>query len=518
MKDRRTRARDWRIQAAEQEFERPVAAHVNNGEESDYPFAGNYSKGLPHDEFGDVNPAAYRLLLRAVTTGATADFEAIPLGGTRPLTNPQSGLGLDTEGPDPAALAIPPAPRIDSPQNSSEAAELYWMALARDVPFTDFASSALIAEAAEDLSGFSDFRGPKAGGRVTPGTLFRGTTRGDLRGPYVSQFLLRDIPYGTLLVRQQIDTVAPTDWLTSFDDWLAVQNGAATPAERRDLQHRTFLHTPRDLAHYVHFDALYEAYLNACLILLGLDAPVDAGNPYTFSRNQVGFGTYGPPHVLSLVTEVASRALKAIWYQKWFVHRRLRPEEFGGRVHLRLTGARDFPIDPEILDSVVVKRTFDTFGSYLLPQAFPEGSPTHPAYGSGHAHRRRRLRHRAQGVVRRVVRPARPGAGQPGRLRAGAVHRRGRRHPHRRRRAQQAGRQHRQRPQHRRRALAHRLLRGGPARRAGRPGRAARAGGVHPRAGVVHHQPLRRHHHHDLMVPAPTPPGGAGAPPPRRLR
>ncbi len=33
----------------------------------------------------------------------------------------------------------------------------------------------------------------------------------------------------------------------------------------------------------------------------------------------------------------------------------------------------------------MVKRTFERFGSYLLPQAFPEGSPTHPAYGSGHA-------------------------------------------------------------------------------------------------------------------------------------
>jgi membrane-associated phospholipid phosphatase len=385
MKDRRTRARDWRIQAAEQEFERPVPAHVNNGEETDYPFVGNYSKGLPHNEFGEVDPVAYRLLLRAVTTGLAADFEAIPLGGTRPLTNPQSGLGFDTEGPDPQALALPPAPRIDGPQNSSEAAELYWMALARDVPFTDFGTSSLIAEAAEDLSGFSDFRGPKQGGRVTPGTLFRGTTRGDLRGPYVSQFMLRDIPYGTLLIRQQIDTVDHTDWLTSFDDWMAVQNGTANPVENRDLVHRTFLHTPRDLAHYVHFDALYEAYLNAGLILLGLNAPVDQGNPYNFSRNQVGFGTFGAPHLLSLVTEVATRALKAVWYQKWFVHRRLRPEEFGGLVHLQLTGARDFPIDREILDSVVLKRTFERFGSYLLPQAFPEGSPTHPAYGSGHA-------------------------------------------------------------------------------------------------------------------------------------
>ena len=35
--------------------------------------------------------------------------------------------------------------------------------------------------------------------------------------------------------------------------------------------------TPRDLATYVHYDALYEAYLNACLILLGMKAPLDPG-------------------------------------------------------------------------------------------------------------------------------------------------------------------------------------------------------------------------------------------------
>ncbi|WP_432043355.1 hypothetical protein [Streptomyces cadmiisoli] len=95
-------------------------------------------------------------------------------------------------------------------------------------------------------------------------------------------------------------------------------------------------------------------------------------------RNQIGFGTYGGPHILPLVTEVATRALKAVWFQKWNVHRRLRPEEFGGRVHQQLRGQREYPIDGEVLESVAVKRVFENCGSYLLPQAFPEASPTHP--------------------------------------------------------------------------------------------------------------------------------------------
>ena len=49
------------------------------------------------------------------------------------------------------------------------------------------------------------------------------------------------------------------------------------------------------------------------------------------SSNQSGFITFGGPHVLDLLARVANHALKAAWYHKWVVHRRLRPEEFGGR-------------------------------------------------------------------------------------------------------------------------------------------------------------------------------------------
>ncbi|WP_240676944.1 vanadium-dependent haloperoxidase [Actinacidiphila soli] len=386
MSDRRFTARGLRVAAAEAEFARHVPQHASNGEESDHPFFANFSKALPHDKFGEVDPAAYGLLRRAAATARPEDFERIPLGGTRKLVNPQAGLAFDLEGPDPQALAIRPAPRIDSAENSAEMVELYWMALCRDVLFTRFDASELTAEAAAELSGLSDFRGPRQGGEVTPQTVFRGITRGDAAGPYVSQFLLKDIPYGTLLIPQRLDTlVRPTDHLTTFDDWLEVQNGFEPAADERDFAVRRYIQTPRDLAHYVHFDALYEAYLNAALILLGSGAPVDAGNPYNFSGNQLGFGTYGGPHLLSLVTEVATRALKAVWFQKWCVHRRLRPEEFGGRIHLQIRGQREYPIDREVLDSNAVKKVFSANGAYLLPQAFPEGSPAHPAYGAGHA-------------------------------------------------------------------------------------------------------------------------------------
>jgi hypothetical protein len=57
------------------------------------------------------------------------------------------------------------------------------MALARDVWFTDYASSALSAQAAADLAAFSNFHGPKQAGQVTPATIFRGNPQAIWPGP-----------------------------------------------------------------------------------------------------------------------------------------------------------------------------------------------------------------------------------------------------------------------------------------------------------------------------------------------
>jgi hypothetical protein len=95
------------------------------------------------------------------------------------------------------------------------------------------------------------------------------------------------------------------------------------------------------------------------------------------------------------VTEVATRALKAQWFQKWFVHRRLRPEAFGGRIHAHLTQLRDYSmIDSEVLDSTALKLTNERTGTFLLPQAFSSCSVR-----STSAHREQRF----------VMAPRRPG-------------------------------------------------------------------------------------------------------------
>jgi hypothetical protein len=47
---------------------------------------------------------------------------------------------------------------------------------------------------------------------------------------------------------------------------------------------------------------------------------------------------------------------------------------------------RNYPIHPDVLIAAVLGKVLThNNGTYLLPMAFPEGSPLHPAYGAGHA-------------------------------------------------------------------------------------------------------------------------------------
>jgi len=364
--------------------------HPNNQDENLYPNKlGSYSKGLPHNDDGTVVLSAYEALVKAVNSGAPSDFDAIPLGGDRLLTNPQAGLAFDMQGPDAQALVQPPAPAFASREQAAEISENYWMALLRDVPFSQYAVNPNANAAAADLTLYgNDFKGPKSGGAVTTATLFRGRTAGDLQGPFLSQFFYQDCHFGANKIEQKITTAAPgINYMTDFATWLAVQRGANQPPDILDPTPR-YMRNGRDIGQWVHIDVLFQAYFQAFLILAGAGAPFDDGNPYNGNPSQMGFGTFGGPHIATLLCEVSTRALKAVWYQKWFVHRRLRPEVQAARVHRTLFAGAGYPVHAEILNSFNDNNRLKGYtppGNALLPMAFPEGSPTHPAYGAGHA-------------------------------------------------------------------------------------------------------------------------------------
>jgi len=373
-----------RMQAAQAELSIRIPNEVTNGDEQRFPnHIGNYSKGLAHNNIGEVLPSSYASFLRAVNTGSPAAFNQIQMGGSVPLVDPQCGLAFDLEGTDSHQLVIGTPPSVASQQMADTAVENYWMALCRDVNFTQYGQEPLTQAAIAELNSLAAFRGPKP---VTPQNLFRGFTAGDVIGPYVSQFLLAPFSYGAVPVTQLLTTYTPgVDYMTDQASWLAVQNGQGPFGASQADPNPQHMRNGRGLGAYVHVDILFEAYFNACLVLVDQGAPLDPNNPYVGSPNQTGFGTFGSPHLKTLVAEVSQRALKAVWYQKWFVHRHLRPEEFGGLVHMTKTKQANYPLHSDVLNSEAVSRVFAAHNSYFLPHAFPEGCPQHPSYGQGHS-------------------------------------------------------------------------------------------------------------------------------------
>ena len=388
---------------------------------------------------------------------------------------PTAGVVFELQGPDAQAVTMPPAPPLldadekANPELVLEMAEVYELAILRDKPFNAFEKGAGDPEINDSIDRLNNLpyiknqtgrpRKVDYNGELDLQTVFRGSSPGVEIGPYLSQFMLigntdrngggtvadGKISYGVLQIDQKVPIAKPgKDFMTDIKSYVKVQRGlqpdpcidkekqsyvlqdGTTDANPPERPGRRFISTPRDLATYVHFDALYEAYLNACIILLEMGTPFDpafdhlsgvgeaAGNIKT-RRHAGGFALYGGPHILNLVTEVATRALKAVRFQKFNNHIRLRPEALAARIELlRQPSGKSIP--PKLscdigklktaLESNKVnngKNTLEaiaeltgknnssdggtTLGekNHFLPMAFPEGSPMHPAYGAGHA-------------------------------------------------------------------------------------------------------------------------------------
>lgn len=380
------------------------AANLNNGDTARYADkGGTYTKALPHDAYGRVDPNAFATFETALQSGKPSDFEKILMGGTRTLNGPQGGLAFDLEMMDNVQFGqpvVPPAPAVSSDQTANELVEHYWASLLRDVPFTAYGSSTMAAQAAAELGALPGYFGPRsAQGLVTPDLLFRGSFPGEALGPYVSQFLLQPTFLGSQPIGQQQWTYLPgVDYGTDFASWLDIQNGVDTGLRNQmDPQYR-FRRNGRDLAAETHMDVVFQEYFIACLLLASINAtapgsfttggaPFNPGNPYNTSATQNGFGTLGWPDAAAAIEEVAVKALNVVWYQKWFVHLRPRPEAVAGIVHLLKTGQEsrtDVTLSPVVLNSQGLQQSFSKYGTYLLSQAFPEGSPAHPSYPTGH--------------------------------------------------------------------------------------------------------------------------------------
>lgn len=458
--DRRHAAHQVRVQAAETARMRVHPDHIANPDERRYAgdaYPMSFTKGLGHDPATGLvaEPDHFEAFRRAVDDGVIDAFtDAVPVPnfptkGRRTWEAPTAGLVYDLQGPDAQAVTMPPAPPLGSLELAYEMAEVYELALLRDTPLTAFEGAGAPGEPVTEsvdrlnaigysLGGFDGRPRTNVGGALSPQTVFRGSAPMVADGPYLSQFLLIGnaaingdagvadgyVNYGAQRIDQRVPTSAQTDYLVTRQDWLEAQDGCdlRDNAALFDGTTRRFITTPRDLAAYVHDDALYQAYLNAALIMLGMGAPFDPGFAHLaagprpgrgrprqlyaqwaggidIGRNLQagGFALFGGPHILSLVTEVATRGLKAVRYQKFNTHMRLRPEALAGRIEFADEIAAAHPGAGARLQALraVIQPTVDAVrarnqaaagaNTALLPMAFQEGSPMHPSYGAGHA-------------------------------------------------------------------------------------------------------------------------------------
>jgi len=402
------------------------------------PGFASFTKALKHDENnGLVIDSSFKSLLKALDEGTQEAFERVVLGGAeirakscdkvdpiapRRLVNPLNAYSFQLIGNDSNGARMAAAPAFDSRNTAVDMVERYWMALCRDIPFDQYEDSALIQEACSDLNslGFA----AEFGFECTPQTIFRGPYEGCFVGPHVSQFLLQDFVFGNQPIAQQQRFPQPgLDFMTDLETWLEINNGEVDPTGDDVLLGTRYITNLRDAGQWVHVDFPHQSSLWATIILLGKMAAVSAGIPYADCRRKDemrpfedlittsdAFGSLGGPDITITSGYAAVYGLKHAWFQKWCVHRRLRPEVYAQRLELFRRGILGqflgdrfcelFGTGADVWKKTTVlarilehNRKQNTFfgradaeeGTYLLPMGFPEGSPTHPSYPGGHS-------------------------------------------------------------------------------------------------------------------------------------
>lgn len=384
-----------------------------NGDEERFnnlglPGFATFTKALKHDSKGLVDKCSLDSLLEAIETATPKGFERVKLGGgVRLLANPLNAYSFQLIGNDSHGARMSPAPQFASRNTAVDMVERYWMALCRDIRFDRYTSSPLIADACEDLNnlGFEQ----EFGFKCTPNNIFRGNYEGCDVGPHVSQFLLQNFLFGNQPIQQlQRYPRENLDYLTDLETWNKVNNGDIDPTGSDILDGTRHIISLRDAGQWVHIDLPHQSGLWATLILLGLGVDITDASPYANGSitTSEAFGSLGDPDITIQSGLAGVYGLKHAWFQKWCVHRRLRPEVYAQRLELfrrgelsnsefdklfgegaevwRTTTVLDRILEHNRKQNITFGRG-EVDGTWLLPMAYPEGSPTHPAYPGGHS-------------------------------------------------------------------------------------------------------------------------------------
>lgn len=394
----------------------------------------------------DNGKSNYLQLVKACTNSKQVDWNAIQRtpGAIRLFVNPQAGCALTMNGEDSSLFVMELPPKLVSAEAAADMIETYLNSVCRDVKFHEYGTGvgsdvdpvyggSLTAHAAAILDDLGDaFKGPRdTNGAVTPRVLFRGKTAGDLVGPYVSQFFLvplyplfnagcvgpsaawtgvNNLPIQAFETKQTLPIAGQREFGVAWNDFIALQNGFI-PKKYTSSDYSTnkrYAITGRDFGSYVHRDGPYEPYYNALNILASRGFPISPIFPYAqgLMPNEGAGLTMGAPDAFGLLGTAALAAFRAAWAQKWRCHRRLRPEAFAGLIHrAKVTDSNPYNLHESLFElhngydylalvkahnelqaTLPVNSTpLPQSSTYLLSQMYPEASPEHTSYPSGHA-------------------------------------------------------------------------------------------------------------------------------------
>lgn len=291
------------------------------------------------------------------------------------------------------------ARKIEDEGSIYEMMEVYGKSLKRDITWQDLESLPSNDVVLTCLNRFNDkTTSPVENGMITNKTLFKGSSRDELNGPYISQFLYLPYNLGNITIDQKYEVEADYEQSSTLSDWLDVQRGKVNGSIVKSQA--KYCHTPRVLGSIVHNDPLYQLYQSASLIAFqnGI-GPVG----YDIQTNS-DWTSGGGPFVLSCVGEVSLNALKVAWYHKYGVNLRIRPSVMAQRLNLALTDTdgkyTNHVAGLSQIKNIVESKCSDmmakvrmansqddgeTEGTNLLKNQYPEGSPTHPSLPAGHA-------------------------------------------------------------------------------------------------------------------------------------
>jgi membrane-associated phospholipid phosphatase len=376
-------------------------------------FRGVYAKGITEyvgpvgQDVRGPNKGRYQLFIEGLKERNITKVNTV-VAQTPRFADAYSLFDYELYGMHRDSFSIPPAPTITSNEGAAELLEVYAMALLRDFDLTLLDSSSSeydtftneqkqtvqkYVDALNDVKQYIQYS-PKNNANITIGTLFRGLSPGDLRGPYLSQFLFYPAYLGNFYAEQKFvlydNSRNKIDINKNYGlDYNYVKdllNGISKPLVAKTQKLR-FLQTIRDAAIYINRDEIWQPFFITAAILL--DNGIKPGF-FTSARKAPSsrFVNLGPVDLYTLMMKAVKLAMNACWVWKWRQLKQ-RPEEMAFQVHMR----KKYPSDPsgvnfpEFLfqNRILVDISNNNQGNLFMPMAYSQGSPCHPSYPSGHA-------------------------------------------------------------------------------------------------------------------------------------